>query len=153
MLASLFDNIEEFLLTGLVSLGLIVATIRASVTEAGSYVEAAGFSGFFMFCFALAMGIYVYVSLRSCFCNGDEGADWDEEEAIMVQAIHTPSKATPVVFLTQLGEPVIRAKPCRHWDGKNIPMYWRKTAVRRIDFAALCRLFSSSATLKEERRP
>jgi hypothetical protein len=129
MLASLFDNIQQFFLTGLVSLGLVVATIRASVTQTGSYVEAAGFSVLFMFCFALAMGIYVYVSLRSCFCNDDEEADWDEEKAIMIQAIHTPSRSTPVVFLTPLGEPVINTKPCRrHREGKNIPPYWRKIA-------------------------
>lgn len=125
MLASLFDSIEEFLLTGLVSLGLIVATIRAFITKTGSIVEEAGFSGFFIFCFALAMGTYVYVSVRSCFCNGDEREEWDEEEAIMVQAIRTPSKSTPIVFLTPLGEPVVSAKPCRrHWNAGIIAKNW-----------------------------
>ncbi|PPQ80131.1 hypothetical protein CVT25_001430 [Psilocybe cyanescens] len=66
MLSSIITSIEEFFLTGLVSLAIIVATVRAHFARFSVDFEWAGFLGVFLICLILTLGLYLYLAISQC---------------------------------------------------------------------------------------
>lgn len=81
MVASLIASIEEFFVAGLVSLAILLATIRANCTKWTNYFESAGFSEVFVFCLFLTLGGYGLFGVRRCWrrIEGDEESEIGEE--------------------------------------------------------------------------
>ncbi|KIM43837.1 hypothetical protein M413DRAFT_443715 [Hebeloma cylindrosporum] len=78
VVASLIARIEEFFFAGLVSLAILLATIRANCTKWTTYFESAGFSGVFVLCLFLTLGGYGLYYVRRC-CVESRRIEGDEE--------------------------------------------------------------------------
>lgn len=99
MVASLIASIEEFVVAGLVSLAILLATIRANCTKWTNYFESAGFSGVFIFCLFITLGGYGLFSIRrrcvrSRRFEGDEESECEERG----RTRHPRFRLSPVVL-------------------------------------------------------
>lgn len=100
MIASLIASIEEFVVAGLVSLAILLATIRANCTKWTNYFESAGFSGVFIFCLFLTLGGYgIFAVRRHCVESrrneGDEESEVGEERG---RTRHPRFRIFPVIL-------------------------------------------------------
>lgn len=94
MVASLIASIEEFVVAGLVSLAILLATIRANCTKWTNYFESAGFSGVFIFCLFLTLGGYGLFSVRRRCVE----SRWIEDDEERGRTRHPGFRIFPVVL-------------------------------------------------------
>jgi len=66
MVSSYIAHVEEFFVTGFISLAIVLATIRAYVARLSVCFEWAGFSAIFIICLALTLGVYLYLWINRC---------------------------------------------------------------------------------------
>ncbi|KAF8804910.1 hypothetical protein BYT27DRAFT_7193761 [Phlegmacium glaucopus] len=120
VVVSFIHGVEEFFLTGLISLAIVFATIRAYLAKLLASMETAGFSPLFI----LYLGI---LSLCGCiaiirYCAWFQQVDDDEECGITEEDI-TPN--------SRLKSPVL---PCWRWDGQSLRFYeGRRGAIKLVD--------------------
>ncbi|KDR79328.1 hypothetical protein GALMADRAFT_243320 [Galerina marginata CBS 339.88] len=83
-MSSFIARVEEFFVTGFISLAIVLATIRAYVARLSVYFEWAGFSGVFIIFLFLTLGVYLYFLMKWC-CRSRQRSD---EEDGTIEELH-----------------------------------------------------------------
>jgi len=95
VVASFIHGVEQFFLTGLISLAIVFATIRAYVAKLLLSMEVAGFSPLFIISLLSVLSIYGCIAtIRCCaWChpNADEECGITEEDLIPDSRFKSPA--------------------------------------------------------------
>lgn len=82
MLSSLLATIEDFFVTGFVSLAIVLATLRAQFDRLSASFEWPSFLGAFIVCLTLTLGLYLYISVARYLSIRRTNNEEDEWEAL-----------------------------------------------------------------------
>lgn len=137
---SLIHCVEQFLLTGLISLAIVFATVRAYFAKILVSMEAAGFSPLFIFSLLGILGIYACIAIIQCcaWCqqqvnveDSERGITLEEEEEEEGDLGIVESKSRTPIFLRW------------GWDGRFLRFYkQREGAIKLVDEPSGKSLFS-----------
>lgn len=79
VVASFIHCVEQLLLTGLLSLAIVFATIRAHLAKILGFMETAGFSPFFIISLFSILSVYVCIATIRCCALCQQVGSTDEE--------------------------------------------------------------------------
>ena len=116
---SLIHCIEQFLLTGLISLTIVFATIRAYFAKLLTSMEEAGFSPLFIISLLSILSIYGCIATIRC-CAWCQQVSADEESA----------EAAPFVTDSRFKSPIFLDW---RWDGQRLRFYGRRQGAIKLN--------------------
>ena len=96
VVSSLIHSVEQFLLTGVISLAIVFATIRAYFAKTLVTMNAAGFSSFFIFSLLGTLSIYVCIAIIRCRSLCQRQVSANEECGITDEDIPNSRFKTPI---------------------------------------------------------
>ena len=101
VVSSLIHCVEQFLLTGLISLAIVFATMRAYIAKILVSMEAAGFSTFFICTLLGLLSVYGCIAAVRCYawCQPDEEQGMIDEDL----APNSRYTKTPIFFTVDGG--------------------------------------------------
>ncbi|KAF8885397.1 hypothetical protein CPB84DRAFT_1788413 [Gymnopilus junonius] len=107
---SLIDKIEESIVTGIISLAIMLATVRANVAKFLADLQWPGFLLAFVICLLVTLSFYLFLSLHRRWSRGKRGRS--DEEAVTTFENFYPGPGGRIYFL-----PVIFEGPPQDYYG------------------------------------